>query len=151
MPELPEVETIRLGLEPYVVGSRILDVAVHHPRAVRRHVAGAAAFRDQLIGQGVQAAVRRGKYLWLLLEGSRALVIHLGMSGQLLVHHGEPPPHRHLRVSLRLTDDRSVSFVDQRTFGHLLVTGLVPTSDGGPGGLGSDRSLIPEVVAHIAR
>lgn len=151
VPELPEVETIRAGLAPHVLHRTITGVEVYHPRAVRRHEAGPHHFTQQLRGRQVQAAVRRGKYLWLLLDDSQALVVHLGMSGQLLVHHPDRPGHRHLRVQLRLDDGRRVSFVDQRTFGHLMVTGVVPTGDGHPAGQGSDLATIPIAVAHIAR
>ena len=87
MPELPEVEVVRRGLADHVVGHRISAVEVRHPRAVRRHPAGAADFEARLGGRVVTAARRRGKYLWLGLDGGDvdAVLAHLGMSGQLLV------------------------------------------------------------------
>ena len=85
MPELPEVETVRRGLERGVVGRRVAAVEVRHPRAVRRHAAGPDDFAALLVGRTLEAALRRGKFLWLPLDSGDALVGHLGMSGQLLV------------------------------------------------------------------
>ncbi|UKJ65274.1 bifunctional DNA-formamidopyrimidine glycosylase/DNA-(apurinic or apyrimidinic site) lyase [Cellulosimicrobium cellulans] len=171
MPELPEVETVRDGLGRHVLGSRVVDVEVLRDYSVRRHDGGPADFRDQLLGQRLDAAVRRGKFLWLPLvpAGSTdgpdggpaaALLAHLGMSGQLLVRSGPGLGERspHLRVRLVLEPDGTgpagalaLDFVDQRTFGHLSVQDLVPTPDGAPGGLGSDLATVPGPVAHIGR
>ncbi len=95
MPELPEVETVRRGLAGRVLGRPVAAVEVRHPRSVRRQPGGARELADRLAGQQFTAAVRRGKYLWLTLgEGpgappDQALVVHLGMSGQLLVQEPE--------------------------------------------------------------
>ena len=98
------------------------SVDVLHPRAVRRHVAGADDFAALLAGQQVDAAMRRGKFLWLPLSSGDALVAHLGMSGQLLVENADAPDEKHLRVRLRFGDgDPELRFVDQRTFGGLSV------------------------------
>lgn len=156
MPELPEVETVRDGLARHVLGRTVTGVEVHRDYSVRRHVAGRLDFGGRLTGRRLDAAVRRGKFLWLLLDGEDdALLAHLGMSGQLLVRDAgsldEAARHPHLRVRLRFDDGSALDFVDQRTFGHLSVPDLVPTPDGAPGGLGSDRAAVPEPVAHIAR
>lgn len=143
MPELPEVETIRRGLEPVVLGRTIEAVDVAHPRAVRKAPAGLAP----VVGREIHAVVRRGKYLWFLLD-DQALIAHLGMSGQFRVG-GEN--FRHRRASLHLDDGTRLDFVDQRTFGHLQPDGLVETNDDAVGGLGSDSHLIPRSVAHIGR
>ena len=138
MPELPEVEVVRLGMERGVVGRSIARVEVHHPRAIRRHVAGERDFVDLLTGRTVLAALRRGKYLWLPLDSGDALVGHLGMSGQLLVVPPEKPSELHLRTRFAFTDGgRELRFVDQRTFGCLFV------SAGG--------ADMPDDIAHIAR
>ena len=159
MPELPEVETVRAGLAASVLGRTVAYADVLREYSVRRHAGGPADFPDRLAGRRLDAAVRRGKYLWLLLDppgtgaGASALMAHLGMSGQLLGRGpaGAPPRSPHLRVRLVLDDGSEVHFVDQRTFGHLAVTGLVPAPDGAPGGFGSPAPVVPEPVAHIAR
>ncbi|WP_016909896.1 bifunctional DNA-formamidopyrimidine glycosylase/DNA-(apurinic or apyrimidinic site) lyase [Streptomyces xiaopingdaonensis] len=141
MPELPEVEVVRRGLERLVTGRTIAAVEVLHPRSVRRHVAGAADFTGRLAGLRFAPARRRGKYLWLPLEGAdQALLAHLGMSGQFRVQPSGAPDERHLRVRLAFTDPEAgeLRFVDQRTFGGLSVH--AQTTEG-----------LPDAVAHIAR
>jgi formamidopyrimidine-DNA glycosylase len=123
VPELPEVETVRRGLERYVVGRRISTVEVHHPRAIRRHMAGAPDFTAALTGRRVVGVRRRGKYLWLSLDSGDALLAHLGMSGQLLMLDATQPPGPHLRVRVAFDDfGPELRFVDQRTFGGLAVS-----------------------------
>ena len=86
MPELPEVEVVRRGLQAHVAGKAITAVRVNHPRAVRRHLGGAADLTARLLGERITGTDRRGKYLWLNLSGGDdALVVHLGMSGQMLL------------------------------------------------------------------
>ncbi|GHH52048.1 bifunctional DNA-formamidopyrimidine glycosylase/DNA-(apurinic or apyrimidinic site) lyase [Streptomyces candidus] len=141
MPELPEVEVVRRGLERWVTGRTVAEVEVLHPRAVRRHLAGGADFAARLRGHRIGAARRRGKYLWLPVEDAPLAVLgHLGMSGQLLVQPEEASDEKHLRVRLRFDDalGTELRFVDQRTFGGLSL------HDTGPDGL-------PDVIAHIAR
>jgi formamidopyrimidine-DNA glycosylase len=137
VPELPEVETVRRGLQQWVAGRTIAEVEVRHPRAVRRHVAGPADFAAALTGRTVVAAMRRGKYLWLPLDDDAALIGHLGMSGQMLIRPAGAPDETHLRVRFRFTDGGpQLRFVDQRTFGGLSVS---------PGG-----AALPAEIAHIA-
>jgi formamidopyrimidine-DNA glycosylase len=136
VPELPEVETVRSGLERLVVGRRIETAEVLHPRAVRRHEAGPADFAARLRGRRLDAARRRGKYLWLP-TGEDALLAHLGMSGQLLVGPPDEPLSAHVRVRFTFDDGGpDLRFTDQRTFGHLL--------------LAADGAELPPVIAHIA-
>ena len=138
MPELPEVEVVRRGLERGVVGRTVADVQVAHLRAVRRHAAGAEDFRALLTGRTLLAAQRRGKYLWLPLDSGDALTAHLGMSGQLLVRPAEEPDEVHLRVRLTFDDGgRELRFVDQRTFGGLAVV--------------AGGAALPATMAHVAR
>ena len=140
MPELPEVEVVRRGLQAHVVGRTITAVRVHHPRAVRRHEAGPADLTARLLDARIAGTDRRGKYLWLLLdEGDCALLVHLGMSGQMLL--GMVPNAGHLRIAAVLDDGTTLSFVDQRTFGGWLLAEMV-TMDG---------SVVPAPVAHLAR
>src|SRR5947209_18055502 len=139
MPELPEVEVVRRGLQARVAGKAITAVRVHHPRAVRRHEAGPADLTARLLGARITGTDRRGKYLWLLLDGDTALVVHLGMSGQMLF--GEVPRADHVRISALLDDGKVLSFADQRTFGGWMLADLVDL----------DGSVVPEPVAHLAR
>jgi len=144
VPELPEVEVVRRGLEKWVVGRTIAHVDVTHERAVRRHVAGPVDFADSLVGVRVVHARRRGKFLWLPLiapgadVADDALLAHLGMSGQLLVQPPEAPREKHLHVRFTFTDGgRELRFVDQRTFGGLSVE--------------AGAAELPPSMAHIAR
>ncbi|MFI6146354.1 bifunctional DNA-formamidopyrimidine glycosylase/DNA-(apurinic or apyrimidinic site) lyase [Streptomyces sp. NPDC051109] len=141
MPELPEVEVVRRGLERWVAGRTVGSVEVLHPRAVRRHPAGAADFAARLAGGTIGVPQRRGKYLWLPLEGRDLSVLgHLGMSGQLLVQPEGAVDEKHLRIRVRFEDaaGTELRFVDQRTFGGLSLHENTP--DG-----------LPDVIAHIAR
>ncbi len=144
MPELPEVEVVRRGLERWVAGRTVASAEVLHPRAARRHAEGGDALAARLIGRTLEAASRRGKYLWLPLDGrGSALVAHLGMSGQLLVQDPATPDETHLRARFRFSDGgRELRFVDQRTFGGLDLDELVPDDADG---------RVPATVAHIAR
>ena len=133
---------MRRGLHAHVVGKTIAAVRVHHPRAVRRHEGGAGDLTARLLGAHVCGTDRRGKYLWLRLGGpddETALVVHLGMSGQMLLGPVANPTHR--RIAALLDDGTALSFVDQRTFGGWQLADLVAV----------DGSLLPEPVAHIAR
>ena len=149
MPELPEVEVVRRGLVEHFVGSLVESVTVADPRALRRHPGSAANFASVLSGATVGAAVRRGKFVWCPLDSGSALVVHLGMSGQIRVVAGDPIRHERVRMSLTRRDD--LAFVDQRLFGSLAIDSLVEVADGQPAGLGSESTLIPSSVAHIAR
>jgi formamidopyrimidine-DNA glycosylase len=142
VPELPEVEVVRDGLARWVAGRTVGTVEVRHPRSIRRHVAGAEDFAVRIAGRTVEAAERRGKYLWLPLDSGEAITAHLGMSGQLLVEGGDAPEEKHLRVRLTFDDGgRELRFVDQRTFGGLAVDELTDV----------DGTVVPRSVAHIAR
>jgi formamidopyrimidine-DNA glycosylase len=147
MPELPEVETVRVGLERHVVGRTVADVQVLHPRVVRRDLAGPAGFAAAMAGRTVKRAERRGKYLWLALDDDEALLAHLGMSGQLLVGDPDRPLSPHVRARFTFTDGGpDLRFTDQRTFGHLM---LVPFAHGDLDDPGETREL-PAPIAHIA-
>ncbi|RAV14487.1 DNA-formamidopyrimidine glycosylase [Mycolicibacterium sp. GF69] len=139
MPELPEVEVVRRGLAAHVVDKTITAVRVHHPRAVRRHEAGPADLTARLLDSRIVGTGRRGKYLWLTLDDGAALVVHLGMSGQMLL--GAVPNENHLRIAALLDDGTALSFVDQRTFGGWMLTEMVTV----------DGAEVPVPVAHLAR
>ena len=196
MPELPEVETVRAGLADHSLGRPVQAVRVLDARSLRRHLPGPAHFEAALTGRVLRGAYRRGKYLWLTLSEAdgtlayEALVVHLGMSGQLLVRDeprevsendsaseaearaafDEQP--RHLRVALELGPAEArpeetsegegragqrLLFVDQRIFGGMFLSPLVPdvpaavaTNEVAPGEV-PERFLVPEAVKHIAR
>ncbi|MCL3818317.1 bifunctional DNA-formamidopyrimidine glycosylase/DNA-(apurinic or apyrimidinic site) lyase [Aeromicrobium wangtongii] len=137
MPELPEVEVVRLGIADHVVGRTITGVTVHDVRSVRRHLAGPADFVHRLEGRTVVGAARRGKYLWMQLDHGDAVLCHLGMSGQFLVSDAAAPPPRHLRITLELDDGRELRFADQRIFGGMSFS--------------EDGAELPAEIAHIAR
>lgn len=205
MPELPEVETVRAGLADHSLGRPVQAVRVVDARSLRRHLPGPAHFEAALTGRTLRGAYRRGKYLWLTLSESdgtladEALVVHLGMSGQLLVRD-EPGSEsgneldgdsgndaearaafdeqpRHLRVALELgpagatrgaastsreSTGQRLLFVDQRIFGGMFLSPLVPdvpaavaANKAAPDEMGQsevpERFLVPEAVKHIAR
>lgn len=205
MPELPEVETVRAGLADHSLGRPVRAVRVVDARSLRRHLPGPAHFEAALTGRALRGAYRRGKYLWLTLSeadgtlADEALVVHLGMSGQLLVRDepgGESDSNsggdsgnelgaraafdeqpRHLRVALELgtaeatggaastnrasTDRTSAGqrllFVDQRIFGGMFLSPLVPDVPAAvavnevASGEVPEHFLVPEAVKHIAR
>jgi formamidopyrimidine-DNA glycosylase len=139
LPELPEVETVRAGLERWMVGRTIADVDVLGARTLRRHVLGPADFVARVRGRRVMAARRRGKYLWLPLDSGDAVIAHLGMSGQFLAVAPGTEDGPHLRARFVFADGPpEIRFLDQRTFG-----GLALDETTGPG-------AVPAVIAHIA-
>ncbi|MGH3260555.1 MAG: bifunctional DNA-formamidopyrimidine glycosylase/DNA-(apurinic or apyrimidinic site) lyase, partial [Trebonia sp.] len=138
MPELPEVETVRAGIERHVVGRTVASAQVFNPRAVRRDVSGPDGFAAAMTGRTFLHADRRGKYLWCELEEREALLAHLGMSGQLLVGEAGRPLSPHVRARFTFTDGGpDLRFTDQRTFGHLMMCSLSPEG-------------VPAPIAHIA-
>ena len=148
MPELPEVEVVRRGLDDHVVGGRIVGVEVTGARTARRQPGGPAEIVARLGGRTVSGAHRRGKYLWLTLDsehaaGADCLLVHLGMSGQMLVTDAGAPPVRHMHARARLDDGTELRFVDQRTFGGWTVVSLAEALDG-------TGVLLPAPAAHIA-
>lgn len=163
MPELPEVEVVRTGIARWAAGREVVGVDVEDDRSLRRHAPGvpgsqlAVDFRSRLIHQTLGQPRRRGKYLWIPLSaaGSRpgsgasadaALMIHLGMSGQVLVEDRTTPAEKHLKISLDLAArpgaPDQLRFVDQRIFGGMQISPLEPSDH--PSG------SVPAPVAHIA-
>jgi formamidopyrimidine-DNA glycosylase len=150
VPELPEVEVVRAGLEPAVTGASVVSVTVFDERSLKRHPGPGEDFVDRLEGRTILSAQRRGKFLWLPLGDpplSEALVVHLGMSGQVLLRDRQTDD-RLTRIRLELEHPEHgplrLNFVDQRIFGSMAVDTMLPTPDA-PGG------LVPSQVAHIAR
>ncbi|MBB2974644.1 formamidopyrimidine-DNA glycosylase [Microbacterium endophyticum] len=156
MPELPEVEVVRSGLEPALSGASIVAVEVLDARALTRHPGTAVDFEAALAGSVMDAVVRRGKFLWVPLRARNdALLAHLGMSGQMLLRASGAPRERHERVRIAVSHplhgSLDVIFADQRTFGSLAIDSLVDTPDGAAAGSGSGCASVPSQVAHIAR
>lgn len=155
---------VRRGVARWAAGRPVSAVEVLDERSTRRQPGGVTTFEAGLIGRRLGAPARRGKYLWVPLGGpqgeaptEQALVVHLGMSGQLLVGALEDPAQRHLRIRILLEEGGSSSagtpgadtplelrFVDQRIFGGLFLDSLVPSAD-------RPDQLLPATVAHIAR
>ena len=139
MPELPEVEIVRRGAHHWFAGRRIRSVTVSNPRAIRRHEQGEADFIGQLVGATITGTQRRGKYFWFTLDSGDVLVVHLGMSGQVLVQQAADEPNKHLRVRLTFDDDvDELWFVDQRTFGGMFIDEA------------ADEHSLPVSLTHIA-
>ena len=147
MPELPEVEVVRAGLEPAVSGAAVASVTVFDERSLRRHDGPSEDFVDRLVGRTFAGASRRGKFMWLPLVGTaEALVVHLGMSGQVLLRDRETDDaltRIRLDIVHPIHGDLRLNFVDQRIFGSMSIVPLIPTTDA-PG-------LVPTQVSHIAR
>jgi formamidopyrimidine-DNA glycosylase len=139
MPELPEVETVRAGLAKYVIGKKIFSASTNHPRALKP---ASIAPVSALIGSKILDVKRRGKFLWLSLDRPICLVVHLGMSGQLLVQPTAVRAQKHMRAQFGLSAGRfgkagnQIRFVDQRTFGWVSVEEYVGD--------------VPRSVSHIA-
>lgn len=150
MPELPEVETVRRDLDRELPGRRIVRVVATGVRSLRRHP-DRAQFAADVRGATVVAVSRRGKYLLVPLvgtgEGDRTLVVHLGMSGQLLLNAAEAPMLAHTHVVLGFDDKRELRFVDPRTFGEIF---LAPLGGAALGHLGPDALTDLKGWNHLA-
>jgi formamidopyrimidine-DNA glycosylase len=121
MPELPEVEVVRRDLEREVVGKKIKSVEVDGMRSIRRY-RQRKLFTSELDGRKFTAVSRRGKYLILKMDDGNALIIHLGMSGQLLRAQAREAVPKHTHVTITFTQGGQLRFVDPRTFGEMFVT-----------------------------
>jgi formamidopyrimidine-DNA glycosylase len=148
LPELPEVEVVRAGLEPAVTGATVTGVEVLDERSLRRHPGPAEDFVERLTGARLTAPRRRGKFLWVpIADRTEALAIHLGMSGQVLLRSPDHPRDRLTRVVLEVRSPLGplrVDFVDQRIFGSMALDELVASRD-------HPEERIPSNVTHIAR
>lgn len=139
---------MRAGLEPAVTGATVASVVVFDERSLRRHGGPSEDFVERLTGARLASAERRGKYMWLPIEGApEALVVHLGMSGQVLLRD-RFTDDKLTRIRLELEHpahgDLRLNFVDQRIFGSMAIDALVKTAD-------AAGQRIPTQVSHIAR
>jgi formamidopyrimidine-DNA glycosylase len=150
MPELPEVETVACGLRAFLVGSTIVAVEVRWARSVVPPEP--AAFAAGLIGQTVTAVGRRGKWIIVSLSEAGALLVHLRMTGRLVIEPGDAPDDPHTRVLFQLDDRRRLRFSDQRKFGRLVLTSDPHTvlADLGPEPLADDFTVarLEEMLAR---
>jgi len=145
LPELPEVETIRRDLEPLVLGATIVGVEIFWPGSIARP--SAQGFEDLITGQTILHLGRRGKYLIFVLSGGWTLIIHLGMTGRLLLNQVEKD--KHTRALFHLEDGRNFLFVNMRKFGHLY---LVKDAQEVVGRLGPEplaAEFTPQRLAHL--
>jgi len=137
MPELPEVETVRLGLVQLVQGYTVQRAQDFHPRVLK---SSSLSPLSVVAGARITGVQRRGKFLWFTLNRAEALVAHLGMSGQFLIGSSDRPTPKHVRASFLLQRGlrkRELIFTDQRTFGWLSVEPVV--------------AGVPLPAVHIAR
>ncbi len=144
MPELPEVETVRRGLEHLVAGSEVKKITIFDSRAVRRNKSGSKGFALGLIDEKFTVFNRRGKFLWTPISDTKCLVAHLGMSGQILVRTPDQPMDQCERVKLVVEKDGKcleLRFIDQRLFGGLYLDKLVHNAR---------QERVPESTSHIA-
>lgn len=161
MPELPEVEVVRAGLEPALVGATISSVEVFDQRSLKRHDRGLGDFEAMITGARILAVGRRGKFLWMPLSDDFAVVGHLGMSGRMLLRAPGDQSDRHVRIRLTVEHPEHGElcwvFADQRIFGSLAIDQLVDAASVDAGWFGHAdvggawRHKIPSQVAHIAR
>ena len=148
MPELPEVETIVNDLRPMLEGRRFTGVSIDCPEMV--HLTSVNELRRRLSGQVVKEIARRGKYLIFRLGSGEALILHLRMTGSLLLkRNGEAPPMSspYVRATFRLDDGTEMLFTDRRKLGTI---SLVKDENEEIGKLGPepfDTSFTPEILA----
>lgn len=150
MPELPEVETVARGLRASLVGSTIIGVEVRWPRSVISP--DPPMFACRLTNQTVTDVGRRGKWMVIVLSGGDTLLVHLRMSGRLVLESGECLNDRHLRVLFFLDDGRWLCFHDPRKFGRMVLTAdpAEVLGDLGPEPLAGDftASRLRGMLAH---
>ena len=120
MPELPEVETVRQGLERWCLNETLVGIELLHPRATNPR--SISPITD-IQGATILEIRRRGKFLWFVLDRPVALVAHLGMSGQFRIQPPATLDEKHLRVRF-LMGEQELRFIDQRTFGWLAISQL---------------------------
>ena len=168
MPELPEVEVVRRGISRWATGRAVQSVTIHDPRSLRRHALGTQlaeqarldSFIAALNRQTLLEPQRRGKFLWIPLQetadpglgpAQQSLLIHLGMSGQVLLDEPTAAAQKHLKVTLELgggaagggdSGHKQLRFIDQRIFGGMQISELVPSTH--PSG------SVPAAAFHIA-
>ena len=143
MPELPEVEVVRRGLEAHLLNKTIANVKVRNKRTLRNFDKSIKTFEKTLLGSTIKTVERRGKFLWLTFKASNeVLSAHLGMSGQMLLIKKSEKASKHSRVVIEFKKYKNaLHFMDQRTFGWMNLEELTQAED---------ERLVPESAQHIA-
>ena len=147
MPELPEVETVRNELLPHVIGRQITSVTLVWEGIVKEP--SVSEFLAGVIGQRISGIARRGKYLMVHLGSGNLLVIHLKMSGSLIVGPDSPEPPRFCRAIVHLDNDTSVFFIDPRKFGEMRLEADAGRVEGKLGPEPLQDGFTPEALAGI--
>ena len=145
MPELPEVETVKNELLPYVVGQHITGVTLDWEGVVRQPPAN--EFCSRLIGQKINNISRRGKYLIFSLSSGSLLIIHLKMTGSLLISQDSSPPPKYTRAIIKLDKGTSIFFRDPRKFGKMWLTEKTEDIVGKLGPEPLESGFTPQVLA----
>jgi formamidopyrimidine-DNA glycosylase len=144
MPELPEVETVRRGLENAISGYTVTNIQIFDSRSIKKNLGSQQTFKRELTSAKFQSFERRGKFLWMPFDASRCLVTHLGMSGQVLVRSPGQPADKCERLRIFVQKGKKnleVRFIDQRLFGGMYIDDLIPKGT---------REGVPQSAAHIA-
>ncbi len=146
MPELPEVETVKNELIPHIVGRKITGITFFWDGIVKQPTV--ADFRSRVIGQKITGLTRRGKYLFISMNSDDLLVMHLKMSGSLLVSHDSSEPPKYTRAIIHLDNNSVIFFRDPRKFGAmwLVKDSRSITNKLGPEPLEAD--FTPQVLAQ---
>jgi len=147
MPELPEVETVKNELAPHLLGRKFTDITILWDKVIKQP--SVEDFRSRLVGQEITGLSRRGKYLTIHLSSGDLLVIHLKMSGSLLISKDASAPPKHTRAIIHLDKGTNIFFRDPRKFGAMW---LVKESSSVTGKLGPEpleASFTPQVLAKL--
>ncbi len=146
MPELPEVETIKNELQPHIIGHHITGITLFWDGIVRQP--SVAEFRSRIIGQKITGIIRHGKYLIVSLSSDDLWIIHLRMTGSLLIGQDSSEPPKYTRAIIHLDKNTNIFFRDPRKFGlmRLLKDKSIITDKLGPEPLEAD--FTPRVLAQ---
>jgi len=145
LPELPEVETIRRDLEPLILGTTIGGVEIYWPGSIARP--SVQEFEDLLTGRTILRLGRRGKYLVFVLSGGWNLIVHLAMTGHLLIDH--VGRDKHTRAVFHLEDGRNLLFVNMRKLGRLYLVKDAQEVVGRLGPEPLEAEFTPQRLAHL--
>ena len=146
MPELPEVETVKNELIPHIVGRKLTGVTLFWNGIVKQP--SVEDFRSRLIGQKITGVARHGKYLIITLTGDDLLIVHLKMSGSLLIGLDSTEPPKYTRAIIHLDKGTNIFFRDPRKFGAMWLVGDKNTIVGKLGPEPLEADFTPQVLAQ---